>query len=84
MEISPLYSIPIYSLYKNYLHLIHFFKIQAAKRHTNQIQNYKISYIYHLPFSKVTDVSYNLLITSFFVAVVNLFRVYIFNPSVDL
>lgn len=58
VEISPLYSIRIYSLYKNYLHLIHFFKIQAAKQHTNQIQNYKISYIYHLPFSKVTDVSY--------------------------
>lgn len=46
---KPLYSILIYSWYKNYLHLIHFFKIQAAKRHTNQIQNYKISYIY-LPF----------------------------------
>lgn len=52
MEISPLYSISIYILYKNYLHLIHFFKIQAAKQHTNQIQNYKISYMYHLPFLK--------------------------------
>lgn len=52
VEISPLYSISIYILYKNYLHLIHFFKIQAAKQHTNQIQNYKISYIYHLPFLK--------------------------------
>lgn len=59
VEISPLYSISIYILYKNYLHLIHFFKIQAAKQHTNQIQNYKISYIYHLSSSEVTDVFYN-------------------------